>query len=102
VTEVELAALKRDRALLEGLKVEEKALSKNLEEREHDLIARIEAGAEIVGETRPTVKVGSRKSISWLTEFSRLAKRLGLDDRGEVSKVKDEAPSSFFKELLVP
>ncbi len=102
VTEVELAALKRDRALLEALKVQEKALGKNLDDRESDLIARIEAGAEIVGDLQPTVKVVSRKSISWQTALASLAGRLGLDPKVEISAVKDAAPVTFAKELQIP
>ena len=102
VTEVELAALKRDRALLDALKTQEKALAKNLDDCEAELIARIETGAEIVGDLQPTVKLGSRKNISWLTAFAALAKRLGLDDKSEVAGVKDAAPASFYKELQIP
>ncbi len=102
VTEVELAALKRDRALLESLKAQTQALSKNLDEREEDIITRIEAGAEIVGDLRPTVKIGSRKSISWQSALAALCRRVGLDDKAEITAVKDRAPVSFFKELAIP
>ena len=102
ITEVELAALKRDRALLEDLKVQAQALSKNLDGREEDLITRIEAGAEIVGDLRPSVRIASRKSISWQSALAALAKRVGLDDKEEIRLVKDQAPVSFQKELQIP
>ena len=102
VTEVELAALKRDRALLESLKAQSQALSKNLDEREEDIIARIEGGAEIVGDVRPTVKVVSRRNVSWQTALARLAERVGLDPKVEITSVKDSSPVSFTKELQIP
>ena len=102
ITEVELAALKRDRVLLETLKVQAQALSKNLDEREEDLITRLETGAEVVGDLRPTVRVVSRKSISWQSALAALAKRVGLDDKEEIRQVKDQAPVSFSRELQIP
>lgn len=102
VTEVELAALKRDRAMLEQMTAQAKALARNLEEREADLVGRIEGGAEVLGAVQPTVKIASRKNVSWVTAFGRLARRLGLDDKAEISAVKAEAPVTFYKELLIP
>ncbi len=102
VTEVELAALKRDRAILEGLATQAKALAKNLDDREADLITRIEAGAEIVGVIQPTVKIASRKNVSWVTSYGALCARVGLDAKAEISAVKDAAPCSFYRELQIP
>ncbi len=102
VTEVELAALKRDRAVLETLKAQAAALSKNLDAREEHLIARIEAGAEVLGDLKPAVKLASRRNVSWLTSFVALAKRLGLDETAEVAQVKSDAPVTFYKELAIP
>ncbi len=102
VTEIELAALKRDRAVLADLETQAKALAKNLDSREEDLITRIEAGAEVLGALRPTVKVVSRKSVSWTAAFAGLCKRLGLDHVAEVSQVKDATPVTMSKSLLVP
>lgn len=102
VTEVELAALKRDRALLDGMKAEAQALSKHLDEREEDIIARIEAGAEVLGDLRPVVQIVSRKSISWVTELANTCARLGVDGKDEIRRIKDAAVCSFSKVLQIP
>lgn len=102
VTEIELAALKRDRAVLDGLATQAKALAKNLDDREADLIARIEGGAEVVGAIQPTVKLATRRSVSWVTSYAELARRFGLDHQVAIREVKDAAPVTMFKSLQIP
>lgn len=102
VTEVELAALKRDRALLDGLKAQAQALAKNLDEREEDIIARIESGAEVLGDVRPVVQIVSRKNVSWMTELAKTCARLGVDGKEEIRRIKDAAAVSFSKVLQIP
>ena len=91
VTEIELAAIKRDRDRLADLKLECAELAKELKDREEDITTRIEAGAFVMGEA--WVVTRRRQNISWLTVVKR-----ELGERGVV-KARDQWPTTFYKEL---
>jgi hypothetical protein len=91
VTAIELAAIRRDRERVDGLRAELGALSLGLHQREQDVIARIEAGAAVDGAA--VVLHRRRQSISWLTV---VAKELGHET---VERIKNAWPIAFWKEL---
>lgn len=91
VTELELAAVKRDRAQLEAMKEAYRVLAAELAQREQDLIERIDAGAFVLGEA--WVVTRRRQNISWLTVCKR-----ELGERG-VLEARDAWPTTFYKEL---
>jgi hypothetical protein len=93
VTAIELASIQRDRAALEALKLQAKALSETLDEREVDAVARIEGGVQVDGQA--TVISRRRQNISWLTIVKR---ELG---EAMVIKVKDEWPVTFYEDLQI-
>ncbi len=93
VSEIELAALKRDRERVEALRAELGALAIHLHERERDVIRRIEAGAKVNGSA--VVILRRRQSISWL---SVVAQELGAET---VERIKNVWPIAFWKELQI-
>lgn len=93
VTRFELAAMKRDRAKLDGLKKQTAALAESLREREERIIERIEGGVPVDGDA--VVMTRRRQNISWLTAFR---KELGPD---AVIRIKNQWPVCFWKELQI-
>ena len=93
VNAIELAVIVRDREALESLKLQVKALSESLDDREQDVIERIETGAQVDG--KASVIVRRRQNISWLTICKR---ELG---EAMIIKVKDETPITFYKDLQI-
>ncbi len=93
VSEIELAALKRDRERVAALRAELGALAIDLHGRERDVIRRIEAGAQVDGSA--VVILRRRQSISWL---SVVAQELGTET---VERIKNVWPIAFWKELQI-
>jgi hypothetical protein len=93
ITDIDIAAVKRDRAMLAAMKEEYKELAQELQQREQDIIDRIEAGAFVMGEA--WVVARRRQNISWLTVCKR-----ELGERG-VLDARDKWPTTFYKELRV-
>lgn len=93
ITDIDIAAVKRTRAMLATIKEEYKQLEKELQAREDDLIARIEAGAFVMG--KAWVVTRRRQNISWLTVCKR-----ELGERA-VLAIRNKWPTTFYKELRV-
>ncbi len=93
ITEIELAAIKRDRHRLDALKAETEALAQSLHEREQDVIARVEAGVPVDGVVKVIAR--RRQNISWLTVVKE---QLG---EAAIVKAKDAWPLTFYRELQI-
>jgi hypothetical protein len=93
VTELELAAVKRDREVLKDLKAKCAELVEDLRKREQEIVERIEAGAFVMGEA--WVITRRRQNISWLTVVKR---KLGEQ---AVLETRNTWPTTFYKELRV-
>ena len=87
----ELKVLKVDRTLLEEARGFVRDLAEQVARYEQDIIARIDAGAEVDGVA--TVITRRRQNISWLTAFKD---HLGAE---AVVDVKDAWPVTFYKAL---
>ena len=93
ITDLDIAAVKRLRSMVATMKDEYKEVVEELRQREEDVIARIEAGAFVMGEA--WVVTRRRQNISWLTVCKR-----ELGERG-VLDARDKWPTTFYKELRV-
>ena len=91
VSRIELEAIKRKRKQLEAQRADIEELTRELRDREQDVIARIEAGVPVDGQA--VVITRRRQNISWLTAFKRA---LGSE---AVIDVKNAWPVVFRKEL---
>src|SRR5439155_8841937 len=93
ITNIELAAIKRDRKELERIKEDYDQLAASIREREEDVIDRNEAGILVDGEARVITR--RRQNISWLTVVKR---RLGKD---VIVAVKNDWPMSLYEEVRI-
>ncbi len=91
VTVLELASIKRLRHRMAELRAELGELAITLQEREQDVIERLENGAR--SESPATVLIRRRQNVSWLTVVAR---ELGAET---VESTKNAWPITFWKEL---
>jgi hypothetical protein len=94
VSAIELAALKRDRSMLEALREDYEEFEKDIRDREESIIGRIERGAVVDGKAEVVTR--RKQNISWLTIVRR---ELG---EKKVLEVKDAWPVTFYKVLHLP
>jgi competence CoiA-like predicted nuclease len=93
VSRLELEAIKRKRKQLEAQRAEVEELTRELRDREQDVIARIEAGVPVDGQA--VVITRRRQNISWLSVVKR---ELGAE---AVIRTKNAWPVAFYKDLQI-